>query len=51
MLVACNGPPDVALAYVAEAARERPSWPIVVITTSPATALVREVSPPARTTS
>jgi pilus assembly protein CpaE len=43
MLVACNGHPDVALAYVAEAARERPSWPIVVITTSSATALVREV--------
>ncbi len=43
MLVACNGHPDVALAYVAEAVRERPSWPIVVITTSSATALVREV--------
>jgi pilus assembly protein CpaE len=43
MLVACNGHPDVALAYVAEAARERPSWPIVVVTTSPATSLVREV--------
>jgi pilus assembly protein CpaE len=43
MLVACNGHPDVALAYVAEAARERPSWPIVVVTTSAASALVREV--------
>jgi pilus assembly protein CpaE len=43
MLVACNGHPDVALAYVAEAARERPSWPVVVVTTSSATALVREV--------
>jgi pilus assembly protein CpaE len=43
MLVACNGHPDVALAYVAEAVRERPSWPIVVVTTSSATALVREV--------
>jgi pilus assembly protein CpaE len=43
MLVACNGHADVALAYVAEAVRERPSWPIVVITTSSATALVREV--------
>jgi pilus assembly protein CpaE len=43
MLVACNGHPDVALAYVAEAARERPSWPIVVVTTSQATALVRDV--------
>ena len=44
MLVACNGHPDVALAYVAEAARERPQWPVVVVTTgnSP-TALVREV--------
>ena len=43
MLVACNGHPDVALAYVAEAARERPNWPIVVVTTSQADALVREV--------
>ena len=43
MLVACNGHPDVALAYVAEAARERPSWPIVVVTTSAAGSLVREV--------
>jgi pilus assembly protein CpaE len=43
MLIACNGHPDVALAYVAEAARERPDWPIVVVTTSQATALVREV--------
>jgi pilus assembly protein CpaE len=43
MLVACNGHPDVALAYVAEAAREKPNWPIVVLTTSQANALVREV--------
>jgi pilus assembly protein CpaE len=43
MLVACNGHPDVALAYIAEAAREKPDWPIVVITTSQATSLVREV--------
>jgi pilus assembly protein CpaE len=43
MLVACNGHPDVALAYVAEAAREKPDWPIVVLTTSQATSLVREV--------
>jgi pilus assembly protein CpaE len=43
MLVACNGHPDVALAYVAEAAREKPHWPIVVLTTSQATSLVREV--------
>jgi pilus assembly protein CpaE len=43
MLVACNGHPDVALAYVAEASRERPSWPIVVVTTSAADALVRDV--------
>lgn len=43
MLVACNGHPDVALAYVAEAARERPTWPVVVVTTSTATSLVREV--------
>ena len=43
MLVACNGHPDVALAYVAEAARERPNWPIVVVTTSQADSLVREV--------
>jgi pilus assembly protein CpaE len=43
MLVACNGHPDVALAYVAEAAREKPSWPIVVVTTSQANTLVREV--------
>ena len=43
MLIACNGHPDVALAYVAEAARERPAWPIVVITTSAAEALVRDV--------
>ena len=43
MLVACNGHPDVALAYIAEAAREKPGWPIVVITTSRADALVREV--------
>jgi pilus assembly protein CpaE len=43
MLVACNGHPDVALAYVAEAARERPKWPIVVVTTSQADSLVREV--------
>ena len=43
MLIACNGHPDVALAYVSEAARERPNWPVVVVTTSPATALVREV--------
>src|SRR5687767_6792696 len=43
MLVACNGHPDVALAYVAEAARERPNWPIVVVTTSAAESLVREV--------
>jgi pilus assembly protein CpaE len=43
MLIACNGHPDVALAYVAEAARERPEWPIVVITTSAASSLVRDV--------
>src|SRR5215207_5849597 len=43
MLIACNGHPDVALAYVAEAAREKPEWPSVVITTSQATSLVREV--------
>ena len=43
VLVACNGHPDIALAYIAEAAREKPAWPIVVITTSRADALVREV--------
>ena len=43
MLIACNGHPDVALAYVGEAAREKPNWPVVVVTSSPATSLVREV--------
>ena len=43
MLVACNGHPDVATAYVAEAVRERPQWPVVVVTTSPSQGLVREV--------
>lgn len=43
MLVACNGHPDVALAYVAEAVRERPLWPVVVVTTSAAQSLVRDV--------
>ena len=42
MLVACNGHADVALAYVAEAARERPEWPIVVLTARDHDGLVRQ---------
>ena len=42
MLVACNGRPEVALAYIAEAARERPSWPVVVLATGETQGLVRE---------
>ncbi len=43
MLVACNGHPDVALAYVAEATRDCPQWPVVVVTTSSPSGLMREV--------
>jgi pilus assembly protein CpaE len=43
MLVACNGHADVALAYVAEAARDRPEWPVVVLTTGDHNGLVRQV--------
>ena len=42
MLVACNGHADIALAYVAEAARDQPHWPVVVVTTNQTPALVRE---------
>jgi pilus assembly protein CpaE len=42
MLVACNGHADIALAYVAEAAREQPQWPVVVVTTSRSGALLRD---------
>ena len=41
MLVACNGHPDVALAYVAEAVRDRPEWPIVIVTSGESQGLVR----------
>jgi pilus assembly protein CpaE len=43
MLVACNGHSDVALAYVAEATRERPEWPVVVASAGAANGFVREV--------
>jgi pilus assembly protein CpaE len=42
ILVACNGHAEVALAYVAEAAREHPKWPVVVLATGETQGLVRE---------
>ena len=42
MIVASNGHPDVALAYVAEATRDQPDLPVVVLTTGDHMGLVRQ---------
>ena len=43
LLVACNGHPDGALAYLKEAHRDRPDLPVVVASSSEASGFVRQV--------